>query len=78
MMVQTECRAKHCLSYAEVPPIQAAGKSSPGRGLKGELRVQRGISVQGRKLRPPAIIFLPKRLFLACNSLLLQKQILTP
>ena len=33
MMVQTECRAKRCLNYAEVPPIQAAGKSSPRRGL---------------------------------------------
>ena len=40
MMVQTERRAKRCLSYAEVPPIQAAGKSKTPQGLlkvKGEL-----------------------------------------
>ncbi|MDE5692035.1 MAG: hypothetical protein K2I13_07540, partial [Alistipes sp.] len=36
MMVQAERRAKHCLSYAEVPPIQAAGKSSPAGGLSME------------------------------------------
>ncbi|MDE6877099.1 MAG: hypothetical protein K2P00_04685 [Alistipes sp.] len=33
MMVQTERRAKRCLSYAEVPPIQAAGKSKTPQGL---------------------------------------------